>query len=215
MLKSITQNRFIRLHKGSTGCSSSYHYCCRTVSNRVLYRSLYHSGNTPVGEITKVKKYQRDSYNIYFFFTLSYIPGFQMLWASQMRTFWPQTTYEERDISAPWGRLATQQFCGYHHWKDICVGYNDELWLRQRCLHVNDLLYVYSFHVNSPFNQQVPSEWVMRVFGRCGPAVLQQQHQILVLMFENKHLHMHRLAELSHCRRVSRGIERLVTGICR
>lgn len=55
-------------------------------------------------------------------FNLSYIPGFQMLVASQMRTSWPQTIYEERDIWAPLDQLATHQFGGYHHWKDIWIG---------------------------------------------------------------------------------------------
>lgn len=82
---------------------------------------------------------------------------------------------------------------------------------RKRCAYSIDCW----FHQDSPFNKQLPSFGVMWVFSRCRPAVLQQQLQVLVLMFENRHLHIHGLAKLSHCRGVSGWIERPVIRICR
>lgn len=141
-----------------------------------------------------------------------------MLVASQMRRAWPQTICEERDISVPRGQLATQQFCGHRHWKDTWAGNEDEHWfirVRARALNVNlGTNKVCLFRVNSPFDEQRPSLSVVRVFGCSRPAVLQQQHQILVLAVQSERLHVHGLAELSDYLRVPRGVERLVIGVC-
>lgn len=147
------------------------------------------------------------------YFHFSYIPGFQMF-ASQKKTFWPQIFCDERDVSPPcWRQQATQQFCGHHQRKNIWIGGKDKLTIYNIChnLPIN----VSIFTECSPFNKEVPSVWVMWVLSWCGPAVLQQQHQVFVLMFEDKYLHIHRLANLRHCWTVMGRIERCVRGICR
>lgn len=133
-----------------------------------------------------------------------------MFEASQKRTCWPQIVCDERDMSLPyWRQRAIQQFCGYHQWKDSWVGGKDE---HQLIIYqINPSV----FSAYSPFNKEIPSLLVMWVLSWCGPAVPQTQHQVLVLMFENMYLHIHRLAKLHHCLTVTRRIKRRVWGICK
>lgn len=66
-----------------------------------------------------------------------------------------------------------------------------------------------------PFDEKIPSLRVIGILCWSGPAVLQQQSQFLVLMFDSKHLNIHSLSQCSHCWKLTGGEEKPVAGICK